>query len=193
MPVEIAGIKFPRVHRIVTSEQAAFVQHRVPGMDGTLVQNLGRESVRLQIEGIFYGAKASDDLDKLRKLQLKREPVDFIADIIGSAYAGKVTLDEMQVTQSAQQPDQFTYSLTVSEYIEPPQPAAGLTASLNDQLKLDALSRLDVSGLADALSLGSLPELTNPFDPLKGALEPTKQATGALMQSVGGLKTLFGV
>lgn len=193
MPVEIAGIKFPRVHHILTSEHAAFVQHRVPGMDGTLVQNLGRESVRLQVDGIFYGPKAADDLDKLRKLQLKREPVDFIADIIGSAYAGKVTLDEMYVAQSAQQPDQFTYSLIVSEYIEPPQPAGGLAANLGDQLKADALSRLDVSGLADALALGSLPELTNPFDPLKSALEPTKQASGALVQSVGGLKALFGV
>ena len=48
-------------------------------------------------------------------------------------------------------------------------------------------------GLPDALSLGSLPELTNPFEPLKGALEPTKQATDGLMTSVGGLKSLFGV
>jgi hypothetical protein len=192
MPIEIAGIKFPRVHRIVTSEQAAFVQHRIPGLDGNLVQNMGRDSVRLQIDGIFYGPTASGSLDKLRSLHLKREPVDFIADVIGAAYAGKVTLDHLDVTQAAHEPDQFSYSLIVSEYIEPPKTELG-AAALNDKIALDANARLALVGLPDALSLGSLPELTNPFEPLKSALEPTKQATDGLIKSVGGLKTLFGV
>ena len=141
MPIEIDGIKFPRVHRVVTSEQAAFVQHRIPGLDGNLVQNMGRNSVRLQIDGIFYGPTASDSLDKLRGVHLKREPVDFIADVIGSAYAGKVTLDHLDVTQAAHEPDQFSYTLIVSEYIEPPKTDTGLGA-LNDKIALDANVRL---------------------------------------------------
>ena len=189
MPIEIGGIKFPRVHRIATAEQASFVHHKVPGFAGNVVQNLGRESVRLTIEGIFYGPKAGDSLDSLRKFHVKREPVDFVADIMGSAYAAKVTLDRMEVTQSAADQDQFSYSLTVSEYVEPPQ--AGVPDT--DKLAADAKARLDMVGLPDALSLGSVPELTNPFTPLKGALEPVKQASDALVKAADGLKQLFGV
>lgn len=189
MPVEIGGIQFPRVHRIATSEQAAFVHHHVPGFEGDVVQNLGRESVRLQIDGIFFGATAKASLEKLRNLHVKRVPVDFIADIMGSAYAAKVTLDRLEVNQNAREPEQFNYSLTVSEYVEPPK--AGAPAA--DKIQLDAKARLDLVGLPDALSLGSVPEITNPFAPLKGAMDPLKQAGNGLMQSAGGLKKLFGL
>src|SRR5262245_26728396 len=107
MAIEIDGIKFPRVHRIMTLEQAALVYHRVPGQEGNAMQNLGRDSVSLQIEGIFYGVDAGESLDKLRGIFLNRAAVDFIADILGTSYAGKVILDRLEVTQSAHEPDQF--------------------------------------------------------------------------------------
>jgi hypothetical protein len=192
MPIELAGIKIMRVHKIATLEQAAFVYHRIPGQEGNAVQNLGRDSVRLQIEGIFFGPKAKADLEKLRGVYLKRQPVDFIADVMGQAYTGKVTLDRFEVGETAHEPDQFSYTLVVAEYVQPPKPAAG-AAAVNSQIKLDAQAMLDVAALPDALALGSLPEITNPFVPLKDALEPAKQASAALMQSVGGLKKLFGL
>ena len=191
MPIEIAGIKINRIHKIVTLEQAAFVYHRIPGQEGSAVQNLGRDSVRLQIEGIFFGPKAKEDLEQLRGVFIKRQPVDFIADLMGQAYAGKVALDRFEVTESAAEPQQFSYLLVVSEYVQPPKPAAA--PAVDSQIKLDAKAMLDVAALPDALALGSLPEISNPFVPLKDALEPAKQASGALLQSVGGLKKLFGI
>jgi phage protein U len=128
MAIEIAGIKFPRVHRILTLEQAAFVYHHIPGQEGNATQNLGRDSVRLQIEGIFYGATAGESLDKLRGVFLKREAVDFIDDILGTSYTGKVTVDRLEVTQAAQEPDQFSYLLVVAEYVPPPQQEMGTEA-----------------------------------------------------------------
>ncbi len=191
MAIEIDGIKFPRVHRITTLEQAALVYHRIPGQEGNTVQNLGRDSVSLQIEGIFYGAEASESLDKLRGVLLKREAVDFIADILGTSYTGKVILDRLEVTQAAQEPDQFSYTLVVSEYVPPPQQALGAKA-IDAQVKVDAQALLDIASLPDALSLGSLPELTNPFTPLKNALDPIQAATTGLIDSVGSLKDILG-
>lgn len=192
MPLEIDSVQFPRVHRITTSEQASFVYHRIPGQDGDLVQNLGRNSVRLEIEGIFYGPKAKESLEKLRSIHVKHTPVDFIADVMGSAYAGKVTLDRLDVTQSAAQPDEFGYRLVVTEYVPPPKALDG-AALVNKKIALDAQAQLALMGLPDALSLGSIPEISNPFVPLKSALDPAKQAGDALQQSASALKTLFGV
>ena len=191
MAIEIAGIKFPRVHRIVTLEQAAFVYHRIPGQEGNATQNLGRDSVRLQIEGIFYGATAGESLDKLRGVFLKREAVDFIADILGTSYTGKVTVDRLEVTQAAQEPDQFSYLLVVAEYVPPPQQEMG-TEAIDTQVKLDAQALLDIASLPDALALGSLPELTNPFTLLKNALDPVQEAATGLIDSVSSLKDILG-
>jgi hypothetical protein len=193
MPIELAGIKIVRVHKITTLEQAAFVHHRVPGQEGNTLQNLGRDSVSLQIEGIFFGPKATEELEKLRGVYIKRQPVDFIADLMGQYYTSKVVLTRFNVTESAQEPQQFSYLLVVTEYVQPPKQPAAATAAVNQQVKLEAKAALDIAGLPDALALGSMPEVTNPFVPLKDALEPARQASAGLQQSVSGLKTLFGL
>jgi hypothetical protein len=192
MPIELAKIALKRVHRIETVEQSALVYHRVPGLEGSIAQDLGRDSVRLRIEGIYYGQEAKKGLEKLRAVYLKREPVDFIADIVGQAYVGKVVLERLEVHQSAQEPDQFSYSLVVAEYVPPPQRAAS-TAAIDLKLQMDAKAMLDVGTLPDALALGSLPEISNPFQPLNNALEPVQQAVGGLNDAVDGLRQLFGL
>ncbi len=190
MPIELGGVRFPRVHRIVTLEQAAFAYHRIPGQDGNLVQNLGRDSVRLQIEGIFYGEQAKDGLAKLRNIYLKRTEVDFVADITGDAYVGKVTLDRLDVTQAADAPDQFSYILIVSEFVPPPKQKVD-TAAIDKKAKLNAAATLELAALPDSLSLGAAPEVTNPFQPLSSALQPVQSATEALAGSMEGMNELL--
>jgi len=147
--------------------------------------------VRLQIEGIFYGPQAQESLAQLRNLYLKRTPVDFVADITGGAYAGRVTLDRLDVTQAADAPEQFSYVLIITEYVPPPKP--GLNTKLIDQkVKLNAKQMLDLAKLPDDLLLGSAPELTNPFVPLQGALEPVRSASGGLLNAMDGMKKILG-
>ena len=124
MPIELAGIRLDRIHKIVTLEQATLVSHQVPGLEGNVVQNLGRDSVRLQIEGIFYGTTATEDLEALRDVYKQRDPVDFLAEIVGQAYFGEVILERFEVQQLAQDPDQFSFTLTIAEYVVPPEPEA---------------------------------------------------------------------
>ena len=190
MSVELAGITLTRLHRIAVLEEAAFVHHRVPGLEGDFLQDLGRQSVRLQIEGIFYGVAAKDDLDAIRALHLKREPVDFIADILGGAYAAKVLLTRLEVAEVADEPEQYSFSLIVSEYVEPPK-AAGTMDAVNQNIALDAQAMLDVAALPDALSLGSLPDITNPFAPLQGSLDQVQGAAEGLQDAMSGLHTLL--
>ena len=192
MPIELAGIQLNRIHKIKTLEQAAFVYHRIPGLEGNIVQNLGRDSVRLQIEGIFYGPTAADDLESLRELHKKREPVDLLAEIVGQAYFGQVTLEHLNVRQLAEDPDQFSYTLIIVEYVPPPEPAAApdflsVDADILDQ----AQSFMDIATLPDLI--GSIPEVTDPITPLSGALEDVKQAMTALDPISSGLKTIFGI
>lgn len=191
MPVELADIQLNRIHRISTLEQAAFVYHRIPGLEGNVTQDLGRHSVRLQIEGIFYGTRAKQDLEKLRALHIERKPVDFIADFLGTAYAARVTLDRFEVVEAAREPGQYSYWLIVSEYVQPPKAATG-PSPVDQQLGIESKAMLEMASLPDALAFGSLPEISNPFDPLKGALDPVQEATKGLFDSISGLKTLLG-
>lgn len=190
MSIEIAGIALPRVHRVVTRERADFVSHRIPGLDGDVVQDMGRRSVRLEIEGIFYGEAAGSDLEALRDVYKAREPVDFLAEIVGQAYFSQVILEELAVQQAAQDPEQFSYRLAVAEYVPPPQPAAGFdTPDIDAALELEALDFMDMIQLPDLLSA---PDFGDPTPPLKSMLEGIGGALGNLDGPAAELEALFG-
>jgi hypothetical protein len=194
MPIELAGIQLNRIHKIQTLEQGKLVYHQIPGMQGNMVQNLGRESVRLQVRGIFYGANAKKDLEALRKIYKQREPVDFLADVVGQAYFSQVILERFEVVQSAQEPDQFSYILVIAEYIPPSETKTISGASRVDAaIQSDAANFITVATLPDALQIGALPEITNPIEPLKGAINPLKEATNNFDEVTKGLKVLFNL
>lgn len=191
MALEIGKVKLTKIHRLETLEDTSFVYHNVPGKEGSAVQNMGRPSVRLGVEGIFYGPRGADDMKALREVHLKREPVDFIADILEKAYVGKVVLDKLEIWEDASFPSQFSYSLVLAEYIEPPKAPGGATALVEAGIKVDAQNLVDLASLPDALALGAVPEVTNPLEPLNSALDPVREAAKSFTDSMQALKDLL--
>ncbi len=212
MPIEIGSVQLSKIHHIQTLEDASFVYQAIPGVAGDVVQDLGRAAVRLGVEGIFYGNERQTQLAALRQLYLAREPVDFIVDMLDQAYASQVTLESLNVEEIAQQPDQYNFRVVLREYIRPPRSnnsggasllgsaSAGLFDSanidvldnINDKIKVDAATLLEISSLPEALKFGAIPELTNPFEPLNQALDPIKDAGTGLLDAMQSLKNLLG-
>lgn len=190
MGIEIGGISLNRIHRMGTLEQASFVRHRVPGLEGDLVQDMGRASVRLQIEGIFFGEGAGDDLNALRDLYKARAPVDFLADITGQAYFAQVILEQLEVVQQAGELTQYSYRLQVAEYVEPPESSADLGLDAVDMaVELEALDFMDMIELPDLLSV---PDFGDPTPPLSAVLDGVKTALAPLNAAASTLADLFG-
>ena len=197
MPIEIGGIQLNRVHRLATLEQAALAAHRIPGLEGSVVQDLGRASVQLRIEGICYGATANDDLEALRSLYKNRKPVDFLAEIVGEAYFSQVVITHFEVFEVAGNPDELSYVLHVLEHVEPPQPeaAAADLAAVDGAILADAQSFMAAALAAASLPdlIASIPDLKNPLKPLAGAMDGVESAMTKLGNVTGPLQSLFGV
>jgi DNA circularisation protein N-terminus len=192
MPIEIGGIQLNRVHRLATLEQTALVAHRLPGMEGSVVQNLGRPSVQLQVEGICYGATAQDDLEALRTLYKTREPVEFLAEIVGEAYFSQVVITRFEVLEVAGHPDEFSYVLHIMEYVEPPEPeAVSDVAAVDAAILDDAQNFMEAATLPDLI--GSIPNITNPLAPLEGAMDGVEAAMSGLASVSAPLQSLFGI
>lgn len=191
MPIEIAGITLKRIHRINTLEKARFVRHAVPGLEGDLVQNLGRNSVFLRIEGIFYGSNAQDDLETLRDAYKAREPVDFLADVVGHAYFSQVVLSQFEVVQRAEEPEQFSYALSIVEYVPPPEPESGFgldVPGMDLAIGLEALDFMDMIQLPDLLSL---PEFQDPAPLLEPIQTGVKNLLSPMKDAFDTLNSLF--
>lgn len=155
MSVELGSVTLQHLTRVDVREATRVVRHAVPGLSGDLAQVLGRPSVLVRLQGIFYGAEAFGELDALRTAHLAGEPLDFFSEAVGEGYFAQVLITRLQVAQRAGHPDQFDYACEVVEYVEPPEPA---------------VSGLGGSGLFDALDAGLLGEAAGFMDDVQNAL-----------------------
>ncbi len=189
MAIELGGIKLRKISRINSLEQAGFVRYRIPGLEGELAQNLGRPAVRLEIEGIFYGQQAQEGLDGLRKMHLDKEPVEFLADIIGKAYFALVVLDRLEVEQDAQAPEQYSYRLEIVEFVKPPEPVLLNIPEVDTGILQDATGFMDLVQLPDQMNL---PEINDPTVPMQNMLTGVKDTLKPLENEQATLNEIFG-
>lgn len=191
MSIEIAKTQLHHIHHLSTLETANWVAHTIPGREGTVTQDLGRASVRLDVRGICYGPQAQADLDRLRQVYKKREAVDFLAEIVGQAYFSQVIIEQIEVVQAAHAPEEFSYRLVVAEF--KPIQTAMAKVNVNKAVKADAANFMKVATLPDALRIGSLPGITNPVAPLQAAIVPIQTATQGIAETTAGLRALLGL
>src|SRR5215213_8679979 len=139
MAVELGTVVLDHLSEVSVKEQARIVHHNVPGMTGSLAQILGRPSVHITVRGMFFGAKAADDLGKLRQAYLKHEPVDFFAEAKGEGYFAQVLISGLEVRQRAGYLDEFDYICEVVEYVKPPSATqVNALAAVDTQLTAQA-------------------------------------------------------
>jgi hypothetical protein len=132
-------------------------------------------------------------LAELRRCYIAREPVDFIADMMGQAYASRVIIELIEVLEVAHQPDQYSFRIHLKEYVKTPDRNEITSAdAIDEKIRVNAQNLLAISSLPDALNMGSIPELTNPFEPLNQALNPIAEASSGLLDSMVALKKILG-
>ena len=188
------GWEIPRISTIQTVERRSMVELAVPGMTGSLYQDLNSTPARIAITGSLYSDDVRDQfLNDLRGKYKAGDPVTFVADIVTATEVQYVVIDELRMEEKAGTPDEMTYWLALRESPPPPpppDPLGGLDSGLLDK----AQGLVDsAAGALDAITkLGSLPDLKDPTPPLKGTLDGVKSITGGLSGVGGGLKDLFG-
>ncbi|MFH7245296.1 MAG: hypothetical protein ACHWZW_20865 [Spirulina sp.] len=198
MAVELGGVTLSLLTGITVAEQARIVHHSVPGMAGDLAQTLGRPSVVVTLEGIFYGATAAADLAQLRAAHLAHEPVDFFTEAIGEGYFTQVLIAHLAVAQRANFPDQFDFCCQVVEYVEPPEPAlASPLGGIDADLLAEAGAFMDtvqntlaeVSALTDLIA--NVPDFGNPTENLNQMLDEYTSVVDGGVAVLQGIRSLF--
>lgn len=174
-------------------ERRRLARMGVPGLDGDLQQDLGHESLAVEIRGTLQGDELRDTfLTAVRERHLAGEPLAFVADIVAATKLDRVLVEACEVLESNDWAEHVRYRLVLREYVEPPQPPApmdDLGADLG--LELDALADLGLDGLALPDLLGDVPTVGDPVAPVQPALEGVRTATAGLSDALGALTSLF--
>lgn len=130
-------LELPQVQEIATLERRTLAEHKLPGMEGSLFQNMGRRPMRLVLWGVASGPDAQDFVSKLDGKFRDGKPVPFTADIIADSQIEKMLIDNLRVQELAGKPQRYAYVLTLREYIEPlePQDTSQLDTDIQDEGK----------------------------------------------------------
>lgn len=145
----LAGTELPQVQEISTADLRALAEHKPPGKDGSLLQNLGRAPTTITVSGVATDPKALELVETLKKDLRTGSAVPFVADITTDCAIDNVLIDDLRVRQVAGTPDRYAYVVTVREYIDPVDPES--TDALEELIQDDAAGLLD--GLVDGLDL----------------------------------------
>lgn len=185
--------EIPRIESMQAIESRHFVELPVPGRVGSLFQDLNTRPTRIVVSGSVYTDDLRDEfLESLRQKFQAGEPVTFVADILTATEVQYVIIEELDLRESAERPDEMNYLVVLRESPPPPPPPAlgGLDTGFLDQ----AAGLLDtVTGALDLIDgLGSVPDLGDPTRPLTSALDGVTAASGGLDDALGPLREIFG-
>lgn len=104
------------VMNIKTYEKRSIVEHKIPGMDGNIFQDLGRDPVKISFEGTFQGGNAKENLETIRsKFKLGAE-IPFNSDITGASEVSQVLIEEFGIEDIGGIKNQYKYYITLREY-----------------------------------------------------------------------------
>lgn len=186
--------ELPRIEAITSRDARRLAVLPVPGLQGSLHQDLGRDALEVEISGSLHGDEARDAfLKELRQAFLAGDPVDFVADIVNESTLEQVLIAGFVLDESAAVADTFRYQLLLREYTEPPEPPApGLGDGFG--LDVDAALGLDVSLGLDLLDLpgllGEVPQIGDLLAPIEPAAQGLKDAlagAGDLLAPLAGV------
>ena len=143
-------LALPQVQEIAVTERRTLAEHKPPGMDGSLLQNMGRRLTRLALWGIASGPDAQGFVEKLNGKFRDGKSIPFTADIVADSKIEKVFIDNLRVQDLAGKPQRYAYVVTLREYIEPTEPED--TSSLDTDIQDEAKNLTD--GMIPGLTAG---------------------------------------
>ncbi|UCD79872.1 MAG: hypothetical protein JSW26_00105 [Desulfobacterales bacterium] len=187
--------EIPRIEKIAAVEHRRLAPLLVPGLHGTLHQDLGTESIAVEIVGSLHEEEMRDDFfTNIRAKFQEGEPVSFTADIVSATELELVIIEDLRVTESNDWARRFQYRIVLREYVEPPEPAAGfddLGADLGIDAELDLEAALSLDGFELPGLLVDVPTLGDPVAPILPALDGVASATEPVNAMIDELKGLF--
>jgi len=172
-------IELPQVQEITAYDRRMLAEHKPPGMDGSLLQNLGRRPAHLTLWGVKTGPDALEFVETLELKYRAGQAVPFVADIIADAEIQQVVIDDLQWQELAGRPQRFSYVVVLREFIEPVEPED--TTALQEDILSDAGDLFDdlLDGLDFALPFATgLERFLGPLTDILGRLQQMNRPPG---------------
>ena len=116
----------------------SLVELTVPGSSGKVLQEMGREPIRIALAGEFWGPDGKGSAEALQGKYESGAPLSFTSDLATAADVSQVIIAALQVEEVSGIPSRYRYSMLLSEYVEPRKPAEEQPADQGDEAEEQA-------------------------------------------------------
>ncbi len=144
------NLELPQVQEIAVVDRRVLAEHKPPGMEGSLLQNMGRRPSRLVLWGVATGPEALSFVEKLDEKFRAGKPLPYTSDIVKDAAIDQMLIEDLKLQELAGKPERFAYVLTLREFIKPIEPED--TSGLNADILVEAGKLID--NLVPGLNIG---------------------------------------
>jgi Carboxypeptidase regulatory-like domain len=107
------------VRNIQSLDRRNVVELHVPGAEGNILQDLGREPMRILFTGQLWGPDANATLQRLLDKYAARRSFSFSSDVTMLADVSKVMVEDLTVEETSGRSNRYLYHMTLREYREP--------------------------------------------------------------------------
>ena len=119
----IDDIELKAVQTIRQETEQDYLRQRIPGLDGTLHQHMGRRSHRVTLAGFLLADPAADHLAELQKKAAAGDEVTFTADITTALDIQHMVIEAFAAEQTIGPAGQTAYAIVLAESPPLPPPA----------------------------------------------------------------------
>ena len=140
-------LELPLVQEVSTFDRRMLAELKPPGMDGSLLQNLGRRPTCILLWGVAAGPESRQFVEKLDRKHKAGDPLPFVADITTDSAIENVLIDDLRFQEVAGKTDRFAYVLTLRQHQVPVEPE--VVSAVDTGLLDEALAQ--VQGLVEGL------------------------------------------
>jgi hypothetical protein len=175
----IGDVELKAVQWVRQETDQGFARQRVPGLDGTVHQRLGRRSHRIVLAGLLLADTSADDLKALQEKARSGEEITFTADIATALEIQHMVIESFVAEQVVGRVGQYAYIIALAESPALPPPA-----------EVGGFGGLDEFGLGE---LGFDADLGAAGGLLDGIASQAGELTGALDTALDAVDQLEGL
>lgn len=141
----LGELELPAVQQVTSLDRRDLATHTVPGLDASVLQNLGRAASVVLITGLASGPQTQQLTEQMSTSLRDGAPLTFVADLTADSKLDRVVVTDLSLTDVGGEPALTAYRIILREFTEPP-PAG--PAAVEDDIRDDA------AGLVGNLTLG---------------------------------------
>lgn len=104
------------IQNLKVDAKRSIVELKIPGLGGGVLQDLGRESIKIYFEGTLAGEEAKQTLENIRSKFKTGEAIPFHSDISSIAEVTNVLIEDLKVEETGGILNRYDYIITLKEY-----------------------------------------------------------------------------